>query len=118
MGELTILLAAGTMMSTGPYKALKLAEAALDRGHRVNFFCYGEGVTALRSKQAPKQFPNVAEMISALMTRGMQVAACRTCTIARGLLPEDLVEGAVVGSIAREYMEFVARSDRSIMISA
>ena len=118
MGELTILLTAGTMMSTGPYKALRLAEAALDRGHRVNLFCYGEGVTALRARQAPKAFPNIAEMTAALIARGMRVAACRTCTGARGLEEADLVPGAVVGSIAREYMDFVAASDRVLMVTA
>jgi len=118
MGELTILLMAGTMMSTGPYKALKLAEAALDRGHHVNLFCYGEGVTALRAKQAPKAFPNIAEMTAALAARGMAVAACRTCCAARGIEEGDIVKGAVIGSIAREFMEFVARSDRLLTINA
>ena len=117
MGELTILLLAGTMMSTSPYKALKLAEAALERGHRVNLFCYGEGVTALRAKQAPKAFPNIAEMASALIGRGMAVAACRTCCAARGIEEGDVVPGAVIGSIAREFMDFASRSDRLLTIN-
>jgi sulfur relay (sulfurtransferase) complex TusBCD TusD component (DsrE family) len=118
MGELTILLTAGAMASTGPYKALMLAGAALDGGHRVNLFCYGEGVTAIRAKQAPKAFPNIAEMMAALMARGMPVVACRTCCGARGIEEADVVPGAVIGSIAREFMEFVARSDRLLTIGS
>jgi tRNA 2-thiouridine synthesizing protein D len=117
MKELTILLTTGAMMTTGPYKALKLAEAALDRGHRVNLFCFGEGVTVLNRRQAPKNFPNLALMTERLITRGLNVAACRTCSIARGYGPEDLVEGAVFGKLIEDYVNFVRRSDRLIHIS-
>ncbi len=117
MGELTILLTTGAMMTTGPYKALKLAEAAIDRGHQVNLFCYGEGVTILNAKQAPKNFPDLARMTTRLMARGLRVAACRTCSIARGYAPEDLVEGAIFGKLIEDYIRFVRRSDRLIHIS-
>ncbi len=117
MGELTILLTTGAMMTTGPYKALKLAEAALDRGHRVNLFCYGEGITNLKRGQAPKNFPNVAEMLERLIGRGLNVAACRTCSIARGYGPDDFVEGAIFGKLIGEYIDYVSRSDRVIMVS-
>ena len=117
MGELTILLTTGTMMTTGPYTAFKLAEAALDKGHAVNLFCYGEGITVLNKDQAPKNFPNVATMLEALIPRRLNVAACRTCSIARGYGPDDFVEGAVFGKLTGEYIEYVSRSDRVIMIS-
>ena len=117
MRELTILLTTGAMMTTGPYKALKLAGAALDRGHRVNLFCFGEGVTVLNRRQEPKAFPNLALMTERLIARGLNVAACRTCSIARGYGPEDLVEGAVFGKLVEDYVRFVHRSDRLIHIS-
>jgi tRNA 2-thiouridine synthesizing protein D len=115
--ELTILLTTGAMMTTGPYKALKLAEAALEKDHRVNLFCFGEGVTVLNRRQAPKNFPNLAVMIERLIARGLNVAACRTCSIARGYGQEDLVEGAVFGKLVEDYVKFVGRSDRLIHIS-
>ena len=117
MGELTILLTTGAMMTTGPYKALKLAEAAIDKGHQVNLFCYGEGVTILNAKQEPKNFPDLARMTARLMTRGLRVAACRACSIARGYTEEDIVEGAIYGKLAEDYQTFVRRSDRLIHIS-
>ena len=92
MGELTILLTAGSMMTTGPYKALKIAEAGLDRGHTVNLFCFGEGMTILKKGQQPKRFPNSGTMVEHLIGRGLNVTACRTCSYARGYEPEDFVE--------------------------
>jgi len=117
MGEMTILLTSGAMMTTGPYKALKLADAAMRKGHTVNLFCFGEGITALNKEQAPKAFPNLANMLRDLMGRGLNVAACRTCSIARGYAPEDLVEGAVFGRLVDDYINMVKRSDRLVHIS-
>jgi tRNA 2-thiouridine synthesizing protein D len=117
MGELTILLTTGAMMTTGPYKALKLADAALRKGHRVNLFCFGEGITVLNKGQAPKNFPDLAAMVVELMGRGLNVAACRTCSIARGYGPEDFVEGAVFGKLIEDYINYVTRSDRLVHIS-
>ena len=117
MGELTILLTAGAMMTTGPYKAFKLTEAALGKGHRVNLFCYGEGVTALNKEQAPKEFPDLTLMVQRLMAKGLNVAACRSCSVARGLDAGDLVDGTVFGSIAGDYIRFASRSDRIIHIA-
>jgi tRNA 2-thiouridine synthesizing protein D len=117
MGELTIVLTSGAMMGTGAYKATKIANAALDRGHKVNLFCYGEGVTALKRGQAPKRFPNVSQMMEGLMARGAEVAACQTCLKARGYTPEDLIEGAIFGGLSLQFIEYANRSDRMVQIS-
>ena len=117
MGELTIVLTTGAMMGTGAYKAAMLAEAALDRGHKVNLFCYGEGITALKTGQAPKRFPDVSELISRLIARGLEVAACQTCLKARGYSDGDLIEGAAFGGLSMQFIEWAARSDRMVHIS-
>jgi tRNA 2-thiouridine synthesizing protein D len=116
MGELTILLTAGAMMTTGPYKALKIAEAALERGHKVNLFCFGEGMTILKKGQGPKRFPNSEAMVVDLIGRGLNVTACRTCSTARGYEPEDFVEGSVFGRLT-DYVVWAKRSDRVVHIS-
>jgi sulfur relay (sulfurtransferase) complex TusBCD TusD component (DsrE family) len=117
MAELTILLTTGSMMTTGAYKALKLAAAALDRGHYVNLFCYGEGVTVLKRDQAPVYFPKISQMVEELIDRGMAAAACRTCCKARGYAPDELVDGAEFGGLKMQYVQWVSRSDRVLMIS-
>ncbi len=58
---LTILLMSGPMKSMEPNTALKLADAARNKGYKVNIFCYGEGVLSIKQKQAPKRFPNVGK---------------------------------------------------------
>ena len=116
MGELTILLTAGAMMTTGPYKALKIAEAALLKGHTVNLFCFGEGMTVLRKGQKPKRFPNSEAMIVDLIGKGLNVTACRTCSTARGYEPQDFVEGSKFGRLT-DYITWAKRSDRVVHIS-
>jgi sulfur relay (sulfurtransferase) complex TusBCD TusD component (DsrE family) len=117
MGELTIMLTTGAMMGTGAYKAARLAEAAMAKGHTVNLFCYGEGITALKRGQAPKRFANVSDMFSELMTKGLNVAACQTCLKARGYTADDLIEGAIFGGLSMQFIEYANRSDRIVHIS-
>jgi sulfur relay (sulfurtransferase) complex TusBCD TusD component (DsrE family) len=117
VGELTIMLTTGAMMGTGAYKATKLAEAAMRKGHRVNLFCYGEGITALKKGQAPKRFANVEDMLADLIGKGLNVAACQTCLKARGYTADDLIDGAIFGGLSMQFIEYANRSDRIIHIS-
>lgn len=80
------------MLFSGPYGsqsadfACKIAAKALDKGHRVNIFLYGEGVHAQMKGQAPKVFFNVAKALQAIATRGAIIKACSRCSQARGYI--------------------------------
>jgi tRNA 2-thiouridine synthesizing protein D len=113
---LTILLLSGSMKSMEPNTAVKLAGAALRKGYIVNLFCYGEGVTAIKEGQAPKRFPNVGNELNELIKRGMNVAVCETCSTARGLLRGEEIEGAKIGSLTKDFVEFLDVSDRLITL--
>jgi sulfur relay (sulfurtransferase) complex TusBCD TusD component (DsrE family) len=54
---LLIHLRSGSMMNMDSNLAVKLARAALDKGHNVRIFGYGEGITAIKEGQEPKRFP-------------------------------------------------------------
>ncbi len=62
MGTLTIMIRSGTMMNMDTNVAVKLAKAAMDKGHEVRIFGYGEGVMLVKDGQDPKRFPNVGDL--------------------------------------------------------
>ena len=94
----TIVLQDAPYGSEKVWNALRLSRAMLSAGLRVRIFLYADSVTAAKKGQSPpKGFYNVAEMLSDLVSRGVEVRSCLTCTRARGLGQEDFIDGAVVG---------------------
>ncbi len=117
MGVLTIQVRSGTMMNMDTNVAVKLAKAALDRGHQVRVFGYGEGVTMVKDGQDPKRFPNVGELTKELVERGVEVVVCSTCTAARGIKRGEEIPGTTIGSITNDFSRFVSESDRLVTLA-
>jgi tRNA 2-thiouridine synthesizing protein D len=117
MGTLTIQIRSGTMMNMDTNVAVKLARAALDKGHGVKIFGYGEGVTLVKDGQDPKRFPNVGAELSELMSRGAEVIVCNTCTTARGIKRGEEIAGTAIGSITNDLSRFVSESDRMVTLA-
>lgn len=118
MGTLTIQIRSGTMMTMDPNVALKLAKAAIGKGHKVKIFCYGEGVTLVKKGQTPKRFPNVGDILKELASESnVDIVACETCCYARGLQRGEEIEGTRMGSITNNFSQFVSESDRLVTIS-
>jgi tRNA 2-thiouridine synthesizing protein D len=88
------------MLFSGPYGSqdadhmVRIAEAALDQGHNVRIFLYGEGVHAQLANQAPKAFFNVGEGITRLKEKGADIVSCVRCSQARGYVDGEFEEGA------------------------
>ncbi len=77
-----------------PWNALRLAQALIAKGLDVNIFLLGDGVSAAKKGQStPHGYYNLEAMLVDLLKRGVKVGACGTCTTARGLGEEDIVEG-------------------------
>ncbi|MBU0623557.1 MAG: DsrE family protein [Candidatus Thermoplasmatota archaeon] len=114
---LTILWRTGSMMAMDANVAVKLAKAALDKGHKVRLFGYGEGITAVKKGQNPKRFPNVGRELEDIIKEGASVAICETCSAARGFERGEEIQGAKVGSLTNDLFKFVAESDRLITIA-
>ena len=117
VGELTILLMSGPMKSMEPNTAIKLASAALNKGYGVNLFCYGEGVLSIKEGQVPKRFPNVGKDLGELAKKGLKIAVCETCSGARGLHHGEEIKGAKIGSLTKDFVEFLDESDRLITLT-
>lgn len=117
MGKsLTILLLSGAMMSMEANVAVTLGEAALDMGHEVNLFLFGEAVTAAIKDQAPKRFPSLSEDLGRMVGKGLRIAVCSTCCQGRGIKQEYLMEGAKIGSLTEDFTDFMENADRLIML--
>ena len=96
--------------------AIKLAGAAIDKGYKVHLFCYGEGVTAVKKGQTPKRFPNVSEELTQLVKKGLEISVCSTCSGARGITQEEMIDGALIGSLTTELAGYLGESDRVITL--
>lgn len=98
MNTVTIVLQDAPYGNEKVWNALRLSQALLTTGTKVRIFLYGDSVVSAKKGQSPpKGFYNIGEMLKGLIEKGVEVRSCLTCTNARGLEPEDLVEGAVIG---------------------
>lgn len=113
---LTILLLSGSMQSMEGNVATKLANAAFKRGYKVNLFCYGEAITAVKDGQKPKRFPNLGEELKNLVNKGLKIAVCGTCSEARGVDRNEMIEGAKIGSLTNDFSAFLENSDRLVTL--
>jgi len=118
MKTMTIQLRTGTMMNMDCNVAIKLTDAALDKGYDVRIFGYGEGVWLIKAGQEPKRFPNVGEEAKKLVETGkVEVTVCNTCTTARGFRRGEEIQGMKIGSLTNDLSRFVAESDRMVTIA-
>jgi sulfur relay (sulfurtransferase) complex TusBCD TusD component (DsrE family) len=66
-------------LSTSPYSyentlsTIKLAEAALNKGHTVNLIASADGVYCFLKKQKAKGITNAEEKFSGLIQKGLKV---------------------------------------------
>jgi sulfur relay (sulfurtransferase) complex TusBCD TusD component (DsrE family) len=104
------------MMSMEPNTAIKLANAAVKKGYDVKIFCYGEGVLSIKKGQTPKRFPNVGQELEKLASQGVDIAVCETCSHARGLHQGDEITGTNIGSLTKDFVEFLDDTDRLITL--
>jgi sulfur relay (sulfurtransferase) complex TusBCD TusD component (DsrE family) len=66
-------------LSTSPYSSentltsVRIAESALNKGHRVNLIASADGVYCLLTKQKAKGILNAEEEFARLMEKGLRV---------------------------------------------
>lgn len=98
------------------YNGLRLAGSLARReGLSIRMFLLGDSASAGKANQrVPAGYYNVQNMLAALTKRGGQVGVCGTCMDARGIAPEELVEGAHRGTMD-ELAEWTATSDQVLV---
>lgn len=98
MENVTLVLQDGPYGNEKVWNALRLAEALLTEGVSIRIFLYGDSVSVAKKGQSPPQgFYNVEEMLRKLLSKGVEVKSCLTCTKARGFTQGEFIDGVIIG---------------------
>ena len=84
------------------YNALRLAGALAGKeGQHVRMFLMADAVTCAKTGQkVPEGYYNVQLMLGKIVRSG-EVLLCGTCMDARGLRADEIIEGALRGTLAQ-----------------
>lgn len=116
MGELTLGVFSSLVGSQTLASAVKIAEEAMAKGHKVNFWVSGNAT--MLAKKGQKKFQDYSflqDKVLELIDKGMEFTICEACAQARGYVKEDSHE-----SMKRAAMDwYLAKgynSDRMLQI--
>lgn len=73
---------------------LRLADAALAKGYRVNLFASADAVYAFERGQKAAGLPDPVKGFSELIARGLRVELCGSCLTLRGIGKEGVLDGS------------------------
>ncbi len=95
MGKLTIGCFSSLVGSLSLDFAVKLAEAAINKGHKVDLWVSGNGtMLSKKGQRAFKDYSFLQKTVKDLTDSGnLRVTACEACAEARGFHKEDTAEG-------------------------
>ena len=117
MGKLTMGVFPGLVGSLSLDFSVKLAEAAVKKGHTVDY-CVSSNATML-SKKGQRSFKDYSTLYKTLeelfKTGNFKACACEACAEARGFHKEDLMEGWIRKSMDW-YLASSFDADRVLMI--
>jgi tRNA 2-thiouridine synthesizing protein D len=116
MAVLTIGVFSSLIGSMSLDFTLKLSEAAVNKGHKVNLWLSGNATGIIKSNQKHlKDYSTGEKPLKALMEKGVEVCTCEACTLARGIQKTEAVEG-VQWSAMHWYLAKIHTSDRVLHI--
>lgn len=95
MGKLTIGCFSSLVGSLSLDFAVKLSEAAVKKGHKVDFWLSGNAtMLSKKGQRAFKDYSALQKTVQELLATGnFQITACEACAEARGYHKEDTGEG-------------------------
>lgn len=98
------------------YNALRVSHSLLKQeSAEVNLFLMADAVTAARRGQkTPEGYYNIELMLNRVIRSNGRVMLCVTCMDARGLNPEQMVEGAASSNMI-ELAHAIAAADRVLV---
>ncbi|MCX5717795.1 MAG: DsrE family protein [Nitrospirae bacterium] len=96
--------------------ALKLAEAAVNKGHKVNIWFSGNASGSVKAKQKHlKDYSTGEKHLRALIEKGVEICTCEACSIARGVDKTNAIEG-IQWNAMHWYLAKIHASDRVLQI--
>jgi sulfur relay (sulfurtransferase) complex TusBCD TusD component (DsrE family) len=96
-------------LTTPPYgyentlTALRLAQAALAQGHRVNLFASADAVYGFDRQQRVVGLPDHVRGFGELIDAGLHVELCGSCLTLRGMCKDDVMPGSEPSSMKRLF---------------
>lgn len=116
MGVLTIGIFSSLIGSMNLDFIFKLADAAVERGHKVNLWLSGNATGVVKKDQKHlKDYSTGEKPLRALLEKGVEVCTCEACTLARGIQKADAIEG-VQWNAMHWYLAKIHESDRVLHI--
>jgi tRNA 2-thiouridine synthesizing protein D len=96
--------------------SLKLAAAAVDKGHKVNIWFSGNATGSVKANQKHlKDYSTGETYIKELLEKGVEICTCEACTVARGVKKGEEIEG-VQWNAMHWYLAKIHASDRVLQI--
>ncbi|MEJ2183578.1 MAG: DsrE family protein [Nitrospirota bacterium] len=116
MANLTIGCFPGLVGSMTYDFALKLAEAAVDKGHTVSIWFSGNATGSVKANQKHlKDYSTGETHLKRLLEKGVEICTCEACTVARGVQKPDGIEG-VQWNAMHWYLAKIHGADRVLQI--
>lgn len=100
---LTLFLTTPPFSFENTLTTLRLADAALAKGYRVNLFASADAVYAFERGQKAAGLPDPVKGFSELIGRGLHVELCGSCLTLRGIGKEGVLEGSDPSSMKRLF---------------
>ncbi len=99
--------------------AIKIAEAALNKGHKVDIFLFCDSVLAINSKVKPIRMDrNIPKKLEDLIEKkNLTVDICGICMDYRGVSQDAIIKGARSSGLP-ELAQLIVSSDRFINLMA
>ncbi len=116
MGTLTIACFSSLVGSKSLDFTLKLAKAAIDKGHKVNIWLTSNGTMMAKASQKHlKDYSHSEKYVKELLEKGAEICQCEACALARGYQKAECIEG-IQWSAMHWYLAKVYNSDRVLHI--
>lgn len=97
---------------------IKIAEAALKRGHEVRIFLFADAIVAANKKIKPMRIDRkIPELLEKLIEKGVRIDICGLCMEYRGLTEDSIIKGAKPSGLP-ELAELIYTSDRFVNLMA
>ncbi len=116
MGYLTIGCFASLTGSMNYDFLLRLSKAAQRKGHRVSIWFSGNGSSSIKKGQKIlKDYSHGEKHLRELISNGVEICVCESCAYARGIMKEDVIEGAK-WSAMHWFLSKIYEADRVLLI--
>ena len=116
MGVLTIGCYPGLVGNMTYDFTLKLAAAAVEKGHKVNIWLSGNATGSVKAKQKHlKDYSTAQGPLQALLEKGVEICACEACSNARGMKRDNSIEG-IQWNAMHWYLAAIHSADRVLHI--